>query len=140
MALTLLFKLGASIYGLEIDSVQEIIESPVRYFAPLAEGVLKSAINFHGQVLAVIDLPELLDFSGKQHDHRLVVLAPHCRSMVLLVTEVERIVNLDLSVLEPPSEKLQDKAVRGIIEFEDSTVNILDTEKIINLLDATYAG
>ncbi|NIQ08724.1 MAG: hypothetical protein GWO23_03170, partial [Gammaproteobacteria bacterium] len=94
MALTLIFRLGDDLYGLEIDTIQEIIEDPVHHYAPLAHGVLKGAINFHGQILAVVDLPELLGFAGEQRDHRQLVLTHDCQSMVLLVSCVERIVNI----------------------------------------------
>ncbi len=64
MILTLIFTLGEVVYGLEIDAIQEIIEDPVLHHVPRAEGVLKGAINFHGQILALVDLPELLGFAG----------------------------------------------------------------------------
>jgi purine-binding chemotaxis protein CheW len=139
MALTLIFRLDSDVYGLEIDTIQEIIEDPAHYFSPLAHGVLKGAINFHGQILAVIDLPELLGFAGEQRDHRHLVLTPDCKSMVLLVSQVERIVNIELSFLDPPAEDVQDKAIRGVIEFEDETINMLDTDQIINRLEETFA-
>jgi purine-binding chemotaxis protein CheW len=139
MALTLTFRLDNELYGLEIDTIQEIIEDPLHYYVPLAQGVLKGAINFHGQILAVIDLPELLGIRHKQRDHRQLVLTPDCKSMVLLVSCIERIVNIDLSFLDPPEKEGQNKAVRGTTEFEDKTVKMLDTNQIIDRLEMTFA-
>ena len=101
MDLTLIFTLGEERYGLEIDAIQEVIEDSALYAVPLAEGALNGAINFHGQILAVIDLPDLLGFSGEQRDHRHIVLTPEFKSMVFSVSGVERIVRLDLSSLQP---------------------------------------
>ena len=139
MALTLLFKLADELYGLEIDSIQEIIEDPVLYYAPRAEGVLGGAINFHGKILAVIDLPGLLGFEGEQRDHRRLVLTPDCRSLVLTVTSVERIVNIDMSTLQPPPADTRNSAIRGIADFEEIMVNLLDTNEVIEQLEETFA-
>jgi purine-binding chemotaxis protein CheW len=138
MALTLLFKLADENYGLEIDAIQEIIEDPELYYTPLAEGVLKGAINFHGQILAVIDLPALLGFNDARRDHRHIVLSPSGSSMVLIVSSVERIVNLDLSGLEPPTET-KPKALRGVAWFEEMPINLLDTDDIVQKLKETFA-
>ena len=102
MALTLIFTLGTETYGLEIDAIQEIIDDPSLHYVPRAEGVLAGAINFHGQVLAVIDLPNLLGFSEEDRDHRQVVLTPEFKSLVLTVNSIQRIVKLDLTALQPP--------------------------------------
>ena len=91
MVLTLIFTLGDELYGLEIDAIQEIIEDPTVHFVPRAEGVLNGAINFHGQILAVIDLPELLGFETETRDHRRVVLTPDFKSLALEVCSIEQI-------------------------------------------------
>lgn len=139
MTLTLLFKLADDLYGLEIDAVQEIIEEPVLYFTPGAEGVLKGTINFHGQILAVIDLPELLGFTCAQRDHRYVVLTADDKPMVFLVSRVERIVQLDLSVIELPPADKENRAIRGIVDHEGVVVNLLDTNNVIEKLERTFA-
>ena len=100
MTLTLLFSLDETLYGLEIAAVQEIVEDPVLHQVPRARGVLRGAINFHGQVLAVIDLPDLLGIASTQRDHRLVVLSPAFKSVVLTVGRIQRIAEIDLSELQ----------------------------------------
>lgn len=140
MALTLIFRLAEEVYGLEIDAIQEIIEDPSLHYVPRAEGVLTGAINFHGQVLAVIDLPALLGFVGEGLDHRHVVLTPEFKSLALTVSGIERIVELDLSALQPTSENTESKAIRGVVELGDMMVNLLDTDEVFNRLENIYAG
>ena len=140
MELTLLFKLGKETYGLEIDAIQEIVEDPDQHFVPLAEGVLSGAINFHGQIFAVIDLPALLGFKEKPLDHRCVVLTPEYRSLALQINDIERIVKLDLASLQPPPTETGAFAIRGVADFEGSMVNMLDTENIIKQLEQIYGG
>ena len=139
MELTLIFTLGEEVYGLEIDAIQEIIENPALHHVPLAEGVLNGAINFHGQILAVIDLPGLLGFTTEERDHRYVVLTSELKSMVLSVSGVVRIARLDLSSLQPAPSETGDSAIRGVAYLEDKRVNLLDTDKVINQLENRYA-
>ena len=139
MALTLIFTLGDELYGLEIDAIQEIIEEPALHYVPRAEGVLTGAINFHGQVLAVIDLPTLLGFSATERDHRQVALTPEFKSLVLTVSNIQRIVKVDLTTLQPPPENSQGRAIRGVAEFDEMMVNLLDTDEIINQLENRYS-
>ena len=134
MTLALLFTLGEDVYGLEIEAVQEIIEDPLLHYVPRAEGVLVGAVNFHGQVLAVIDLPTLFGLSGEKRDNRRVVLAPQFKSLVLTVSSIQKIVRLDLSTLQPPSTKTGPSAVRGVATLDELMVNLLDTQKVIKQL------
>jgi purine-binding chemotaxis protein CheW len=134
MTLTLLFTLGEEIYGLEISAIQEIVEDPPLYYVPRAEGALVGAINFHSQVLAVIDLSALLGLPGEKRDHRRVVLTPQFKSLVLTVGSIHRIVNLDLSELQPTPSSTGGKAVRGVANQDETPINLLDTNEVIDLL------
>jgi chemotaxis signal transduction protein len=139
MALTLIFTLGDEVYGLEIDAIHEVVENPSLHYVPHAEGVLTGAINFHGRILAVIDLPTLLGFSGERRDHRQVVLTPEFKSLVLTVSGIQRIVKLDLTALQPPPKNTGNCAVRGVADLDEIVVNLLDTEEVINQLEHRYS-
>lgn len=138
MELTLIFTLGDEVYGLEIDAIQEIVEEPAQHYVPRAGDVLTGAINFHGQILAVIDLPTLLGFTGADRDHRQVVLTPEFKSLALTVSSIQRIVKLDLTALQSPPENTQSSAIRGVTDFDDMVVNLLDTDEVINQLESRY--
>jgi purine-binding chemotaxis protein CheW len=135
MTLTLIFTLGDELYGLEIDAVQEIIENPVVHYVPRASGVVEGAINFHGQILAAIDLPALLGFASEQRDHRRVVLTADFKSLALSVNGIQRIVELDLTALEPPPASSQQKAIRGVAQLDGTEINLLDKDGVINQLE-----
>jgi len=139
MALALIYNLGDNLYGLEIDAIQEIIEDPVLHYVPRAEGVLTGSINFHGQILAVIDLPALLGFAGGKHDYRHLVLTPEYRSLVLTISGVERIGSLDMELLQPPPEDNDRPAVRGVIDFDETTINLLDIDQVIKQLEEIFS-
>jgi purine-binding chemotaxis protein CheW len=138
MALTLIFNLGVEVYGLEIDAIQEIVENPVLHYVPRAGGLLVGAINFHGQILAGIDLTTLLGFSGEKRDHRWVVLTTEFKSLALTVSNIQRIAKLDLTALQPPA-KLDNKAIRGVADLDGMMINLLDANAVINKLEHIYA-
>jgi len=140
MTLTLLFNLGDEVYGLEIEALQEIVENPVLHYVPQARGVLRGAINFHGRILAVIDLPDLLGIANAPRDHRRVVLSPVYKSLVLTVSGIQRIVTLDLTDLQPPPENSAGLAIRSQIGLEETMINMLDTDAILKKLEKIYAG
>lgn len=135
MALTLLFTLGDETYGLEIDAIQEIVEDQVLHYVPRARGVLTGAVNFHGRILPVIDLPLLLGFADRQRSSRRLVLSTAHHALVLTVNGVERIVELDIPSLQPPSAAAEGRAVRGLVEYDGQTVKLLDTVAICAQLD-----
>jgi len=133
MTLTLVFTIENELYGLEIEAIQEIVENPPQHFVPLAAGVLAGAVNVHGRILAVIDLPLLLGIPVARHDHRQVVLAPEFESLVLKVSSILRIIALDLSELQPPEETAV-FAVRGFVSQDDMNINMLDANQVIERL------
>jgi purine-binding chemotaxis protein CheW len=135
--LTLIFTLGDEYYGIEIDAVQEIIENPALHFVPRAAGVIRGAVNFHGQILAAVDLPELLGYRGEERDHRQVVLTGEYKSLALAVTTIQRIAELDLAALQPTASE-QHGAVRGVAMFEKCQINMLDTGQVLRHLEKLY--
>ncbi len=138
MALTLIFTLDEEVYGLEIDFIQEIVEDILLHFVPRAEGVIKGAINFHGQIIGVIDLPELLGFSGEDRDHRWLVLTPEGKSMAFIVSRVLQIANLDLASLQPPPPDSSGCAIRGVANLDETMINLLELDEIIKKLEDRY--
>lgn len=138
MALVLLFNLSAETYGLEIDAVQEVVENPERHYVPHASGCLSGAINFHGQILPVINLPQLLKFPDGNVDHRLVVLTRAFHSLALEVSRMQRIVPLDLTLHQPPPAGAAHNAVRGVVPYGELLVNLLDGDEVIRQLEQIY--
>jgi chemotaxis signal transduction protein len=140
MELVLLFTLGEERYGLEVDLIQEVFEAPEVHFVPRATGALIGAINFHGQVLSIVDLPALLGLNASSDTSRLVVLTPAARSLALRVGRVERIVRVELTSVEPPPSGTATCAVRAVAEVEGERVYLLDTDEVVNQLENTYAA
>lgn len=139
MELTLIFKMAGRDYGLEIDAVQEIIESPAIYPIPRGRKFLQGVLNIHGEVVPLIDLPVLLDISDAHRDDRVLVLTPEFRSLALQVGQVGHILPLDL---EPGSEASVATAApyvrRGIAREGGDFVSLIDMDAVYERLERIF--
>lgn len=139
MVLTLIFKMAGRDYGLEIDAVQEIIESPTIYPIPRGRKFLQGVLNIHGEVVPLIDLPALLDIPDPHRDDRVIVLTPEFRSLALQVGQVGHILPLDL---EPGSEapvSTADQYVRRVIAREGGDpISLLAMDAVYERLERIF--
>lgn len=142
MNLTLVFQIGDQSYGLEIDSVREILEQPVRYPIPTQVPFLKEVVNVHGDVLPVIDLPGLMHAATRERDGRLIVLTPACRSLALVVDRIVHIQQLDRreTTEDAAAAENTDPFAREIIALtEEPAVRLLDLDEIYKQLELIFA-
>ncbi len=136
MELVLLFRLADETYGLEVAQVQEIVEAPNFDYIPLAPPPFVGAINFHGSILPVIDLPGYLGFAKAERDGRVIVLPPHICILGLTVTVLGRIVPLARESLLPPGgDRQQDAYIRGVINHCGEMINLLDIPRLLASLE-----
>lgn len=139
MQLTLIFRIDGKEYGLEVDAVQEIIEDPKIYPVPKQGDCLSGAVNVHGEVLPVIDLPSLMGLPVAVRDACLIVLTPALRSLVLAVDRLGHILPLDLEQFTMSAEAANDGFSRETLEGEDgSPVHLLDTNVVFERLERIF--
>jgi len=136
----LLFRIGGECYGLELNALQEVADNPPVYFVPQGGEFLLGAINLHGRVLPVIDLPALLGIADSPRDQRLVVLSPEFQSLALAVSEVGRIVPFDAGDPQQPVADSELPVVTGVIEIAAQPVNLLDAGAVVRQLQNLYAA
>jgi len=140
MALTLIFQLGDETYGLEIEAIQEVIDDLPVHFVPHHDPVLIGAINFHGRILPVIDLPHLLGFEALERDQRLLVLTADYQALAMTVTRIERIVDLAPAATEAASPGEARRAVRSVADLDGRMINLLDTRAVLEQLETIYVA
>lgn len=137
----LLFRVGLALYGLDIEVIQEVADDPPLSAIPQGGRHLLGAVNLHGRVLPVIDLPALLDMAPAPRDPRLVVLGAEYHGLALAVSGIGRIAAFEAIAPRPPTAEERMKAVAGVImagDREDS-VNLLDADAVIERLETLYA-
>lgn len=134
MALMLVFTLADELCGLEVAHLQEIVERPALHFVPKAPTTLLGAINFHGNIVPVVDLAELLGFPWRETSPRLLVLTPQWHSIGLAVHTLRGIVPFAPEQLLPLPAEQQGNFIRAVHPWSGGMVNLLDTPKIVTLL------
>jgi len=132
MEQALVFSLGSEHCALQVTHIQEVVESPPFYYIPLAPAVVPGAINFHGNILPVIDLPVHFGISGTRRDRRIIVMAAALCKLALTVTNVRRIVLLDPDELTAASSEgpLADLS-RAAFTVDGTIINLLDAPKLV---------
>jgi chemotaxis-related protein WspB len=74
--LMLLFQAGTCRYALNSQQIVEVLPWASLYPAPKAQGVIKGLLNYHGQLVSVIDLGQLLHGtpSSRSYGSRIILV------------------------------------------------------------------
>jgi purine-binding chemotaxis protein CheW len=136
----LLFRVGGAQYGLEIEAIQEVADDPPLCGIPQGGPFLLGAVNLHGRVLPVIDLPALLGMAGAPRDPRLLVLTGEFHGLALAVSGIGRMLPFDAADLQLPPGEERFTAIAGVIETNGQSVFLLDVAAIVERLETIYAA
>lgn len=91
----LIFSLQDSLYALNLAQVAEVGDPPQLWPIPLAPSCYTGALNFHGDILAVMNLALFLGLPGSGTPGKIIVLHREVASLAFLVDTVVRIVSED---------------------------------------------
>jgi purine-binding chemotaxis protein CheW len=128
---TLLFRVGASVFGCDTASVQEIIPQRPATRLPGAPRFVRGLINIRGTIVTVLDLAVRLGAADE----------PGPNGSFLLVRHRDRIVGLsvdEVADVRPLEVDRGDAAVassgnivRGVASVDDTPVVVLDLDALI---------
>jgi two-component system, chemotaxis family, chemotaxis protein CheV len=133
----LVFRLGATPFGINVAKVREIIRRSKTIFIPYAPEAIEGSFKLRNQVLTLVNLGRLFNMETehtRQGNGMTIIVefnAIHCG---VLVDEVERIYRLSWDSIQPPSQYLADMKipVTGVANIDDKVVLIIDFETIIS--------
>ncbi len=126
----LIFIMNGKRYAFDLAQVAEVCELPLLCPIPAAPGYYAGAMNFHGVIVAVMDLALFMGQAGSHVTEKLVVLDSRVASLAFLVERVVRIVpagQVDLS--EPPAENF----AIALVRLADGDATLLDAAAIVAL-------
>jgi len=129
LAPTLLFRVGGSTYGCDIDATQEVIPLRRMTRVPGAPAYVRGLINMRGTIVTVLDLGMRLDPSNVPiADGGSILLLRYRDRMVGIV--VEEVVDLRALEIED-GDAGSGSIVRGMATLDDATVVVLDLDALI---------
>jgi purine-binding chemotaxis protein CheW len=131
---TLLFRVGTTVYGCDIDDIREILPFRPATRLPGAPGYVHGLINLRGTIVTVVDLAVRLDASRTLVREGSIMLVPLEGSARLVGIAVEEV--MDVRVLGLQNDAVGDgsavaDAVRGLAQIDGSTVILLDIHLLV---------
>ena len=136
MELVLIFKLADEWFGLEVDDLQEIVESPELNYVPRAPDWIIGAINFHGNIVPVLDLGKYMGLADSAYGDRAVVLPIGQKALALGVSGIHRIVPLDPDLMLPcQQEEQKELHIRMLYNHDGTMINMLDLPSLLSSLE-----
>ncbi len=131
----LMFRLGGKQrYGINVFKVQEVIQCPPLTKLPSSNPVVRGIVNIRGKTLSVIDLAMAI---GKrpladEKDCFLVVAEYNRVTQGFLVSEMDRIVNMNWEEIKPPPKGMGSACyLTAITTVDEEFIEIIDVEKVL---------
>jgi len=124
----LLFTLSGRHYALDLAQVAEVVEQPVTWPIPLAPSCYRGAINFHGTIVAVMDLAVFLGMPGGQHAEKVIVLDTRIAALAFSVESITRITPQDQA--ERSGSHGDEPFALGQLNLPEGRVILLDAAAI----------
>ena len=131
------FVLDGHLFGIPVDTVQEVLRKQVLTPVPLAAPEVGGLINLRGQIVTTLDLRVRLLLPPRPETERsvsVVVRTVDGGAVSLVVDRIGDVIEPDPGSVEPPPETL-DPAVRalmaGVCKLDGRLVLLLDTERAV---------
>lgn len=139
------FLLGAETYGLEVNSVREVIEFKTVYKIPRMPLYIRGVINLRGEIVPVIDL------SSRFYKDKLIdVKKTTCIVIVeiedktdgalihigVAVDAIRAVTDIPDSLMEPPptfGSNIRSDFIKGVGKINDIFIFILNADKVLDI-------
>jgi purine-binding chemotaxis protein CheW len=128
----LIFYVRGSRFALDLQDVAEVLVPPVSFPVPWAPGYLKGAINFHGNLVTLLDLADFMNVGPMEPGGNILVLDKRIANLALWVDGVENIVSFD-AVLE--EDESSDPAVDKLLIMADGEILMLAVGKLLERVE-----
>ena len=114
----LLFLSDGLLFGVPAEAVVEIITGHTVTKLPLVPDYIRGIINLRGQILPIVDIRALLGQGSCQSDCMMILQADDTQ-VGILVDQVQKMVDIDVSSLLPAPPRSSNELVCGMCSLED---------------------
>ena len=130
------FNVGKEEYGVEIQTVKEVIRLREITRLPKAPAFVKGVINLRGDVIPVIDLREKFGLEQEEYTEktRVIVVEVEAKSIGMIVDSVSHVVRLAQDEIEPPPPLVGEASgefIRGVGKLGERLIVLLNINKIL---------
>jgi len=137
------FFLNDLMFGIEVQTIQEVIRYQQMTPVPLAPATVHGLINLRGQIVTAIDLRTRLELPPREGEilpTNVIVRTPD-GAVSLLVDEIGDVVEVDPDLYERPPETLAGTArelVTGVYKLENRLLLILDVGSAVTVASSLH--
>lgn len=130
------FDLAGEIYGVNIETVREIIRMQAVTYVPDAPDFVEGVINLRGRVIPVIDLRRRfgLTVTEETSDSRVLVVDSEGEDLGVIVDAVTEVQRIAEDSIEPVSSLVsteQSDYIVGITKVGEQLIILLDLDRAI---------
>lgn len=130
------FQLMEQVYGIDINSVYEIIRMESITKVPRSLHFVEGVIDLRGRIIPVIDLSVLFGLGQNERTQasRIIIVEVSGQTIGMIVDSVQEVLRIPVSAIEPPPPVVNgiDAAyLRGIAILEERLIILLDQNKIL---------
>ncbi|MDD2581084.1 MAG: chemotaxis protein CheW [Desulfuromonadaceae bacterium] len=125
----LIFRLQSSLYALDLMQVAEVRDPMHMWPIPSAPACYSGALNFHGTIIAVMNLAVFLGLPGCSQAGKIVVLNLEIASLAFLVDSVVRIVFEEEAVFGKTADN---RLAAATLVLPEGEALQLDLEVLVN--------
>ena len=132
------FVLDGHLFGVEVETVQEVIRYQDMTRIPLAAGAVGGLINLRGQVITALDLRRRLGMPDRPAGQlpMNVVVRTEEGAVSLLVDQIGEVIETDAAHFEGPPDTVTAQAkdlIRGAYKLDNALLLALDVPRAVEL-------
>ncbi|MCM1988118.1 chemotaxis protein CheW [Oceanirhabdus seepicola] len=129
----IIFNLGEEQFAVKTEVVQNITDMMEVTRVPKAPKYIKGLINLRGNIISLLDLNLLLDVKGKKEEHdSTIIIKIGDEAVGIAVDTVEEVLDIEESIIENFEENREKNYIRGVLNFNDRIVTLIDVGRLIN--------
>ena len=134
------FDLSSESYGVDIETVREIIRLQDITRVPKTPEFVEGVINLRGKVIPVLDLRKRfsLEVAEKSEENRIVVVEVRGQDIGMVVDAVTEVLRIPANSVESPSSVIMtadSDYLLGIAKLENRLIILLDLERVLSESD-----
>lgn len=127
-----IFKLQDEEFAVETAKIQSITDTMEITRVPKAPNYIKGLINLRGNIIPLLNLKMLLDIEINDiEQENIIIVAINEESIGIIVDMVEEVLEIEESIVENLNEKDKKEYIKGIINFKDRIVTLIDIDKLV---------
>ncbi|MBK5240376.1 chemotaxis protein CheW [Clostridium sp.] len=128
----LVFKVNEEQFAVESSKVQSINDMMEITKVPKSPEYIKGLINLRGTIISLLDINILLDIeNGKEIQENIIILKLEEEFVGVTVDQVDEVLEIEENQIEKIENERDKGYIKGVINFKDRIVTLIDISKLI---------